>query len=185
MKNVFKKLLVAAVVLGTYTSYANEVAEVKSSYNHVEKGNYISVSDTSGEVIYSGEINYSGNLITLFDFTQLKNGTYNVEVTKDFKIELNTIEVKNNVVSVIDSDKKMIHTPVVRTEDSRILISKLALDAENMEIELYFEGELIHSEIVEGEKILNRVYKLDETLDGDYTTIIKSNDRVFVKNFRI
>ncbi|NRD18446.1 hypothetical protein HNV08_00180 [Winogradskyella eckloniae] len=185
MKAVFKKIAIVALMLGTFTSYANEIAEVKSSYYRVEKGNYISVSDAFGEVIYSAEINNNGNLIKLFDFTQLKNGEYNVEVTKDFEIEVNTILVKNNIVSILDSNKKTIFTPVVRNEESRILVSKLALDAEKMEVEIYFEDELIHTESVEGETILNRVYKLDETLKGNYTTVIRSNDRVFVKNFRI
>ena len=68
MKNLFKNILVLAVMLGTYTSYANEVLEVTTSFKHVKKGNLIAVSDAYGEVIYSGTINYTGNLNTLFDF---------------------------------------------------------------------------------------------------------------------
>ena len=54
-----------------------------------------------------------------------------------------------------------------------------------MTVKLYFEDELIHKETLEGAKILNRVYKLDKTLPGTYTTIITFDDRVFVENFRI
>ncbi|WP_400075962.1 hypothetical protein [Winogradskyella sp. R77965] len=181
---MFKKILVLAVVLGTYTSYANEVSEVTSTYNYVEKGSQIAVTDASGEVIYSGEIKHNGNLTTLFDFSQLKDGKYTVEVTKDFEIEINTIEVKDHTVS-INTDKQTIFKPVVRNRKDQVLISKLALTSNTMKVELYFEGELIHSETVEGSKVLNRVYKLDETLKGDYTAKIKSNDRVFIENFRI
>ena len=59
MKKVFKIILVLAVVLGTSTSYANEVVKAESAFNYVNKGNHISVSDAFGEVIYSGEVNYS------------------------------------------------------------------------------------------------------------------------------
>ena len=185
MKKIFKKILVIAVVFGTYTSYANDVLEVTPTFNHVKKGSQISVTDASGEILYSGEINHNGNLTTLFDFSQLKNGKYTVEVTKGFEIEINTVEVKDHVVSIITANSKIIHKPVVRNENGQVLISKLALDTFNMKVELYFEGELIHSETVEGSKVLNRVYKLDQTLKGHYTAKIKSNDRVFIENFRI
>ena len=54
-----------------------------------------------------------------------------------------------------------------------------------MKVELYYNSELIHSETVKGEAILNRVYKLDSKLKGDYTAVVKSDNRVFVENFRI
>ncbi|WP_299098004.1 hypothetical protein [uncultured Winogradskyella sp.] len=185
MRKVFKKLLVLAVVLGTCTSYANEVVEVNTTINYVKKGNHISVSDAFGEIIYSGEINYSGNLITLYDFTQLKNGKYDVEVTNGYKIEISTIEVNDTIVSILETNKMVIYKPVVRNESSKLIISKLALNGEDMEIEIYYKGNLIHTETLAGSTILNRVFKLDETLKGNYTTIIKTNDRVFVKNFKI
>ena len=185
MKTLIKNILVLAVVFGTFTSYANDILEVTSTFNYVEKGSQISVTDASGEVIYSGEINYNGNLTSLFDFTQLENGKYTVEVTKDFQIEINTIQVKDHSVSLITANKKTIHKPIVRNEDAKIIISKLSLDTDDMKVELYFEGELINSEIVTGSKVLNRVYQLDKTLKGNYTAIIKSNDRVFIENFRI
>ncbi|NRD18445.1 hypothetical protein HNV08_00175 [Winogradskyella eckloniae] len=185
MRTVFKKLLVVALVFGTLTSYANEVVDVNTTMNYVKKGNHISVSDAFGKIIYSGEINYNGNLTSLYDFTQLQNGLYDVEVTNGYKIEISTIEVMNNKVSIVDVNKTVIFKPVVRNDNSQLIISKLALDHEDMEIELFYKGELIHTETVSGETILNRVYKLDATLKGNYTTIIKSNNRVFVKNFRI
>lgn len=184
MKKLFKKILVLAAVFGTYTSYANEVSEVTSTYNYVEKGNQISVTDASGEVIYNGEIKHNGNLTTLFNFSQLENGKYTVEVTNDFEIEINTIEVKNHTVS-INTNKQTIFKPVVRNKNDQVLISKLALNSDTMKVELYFEGELINSETIKGSKVLSRVYKLDKTLKGNYTAVIKSNDRVFIENFRI
>ena len=54
-----------------------------------------------------------------------------------------------------------------------------------MTVELYFEDDLIHAELIEGETILNRVYQLDRSLPGNYTAIIKANDRVYVEHFRI
>jgi len=54
-----------------------------------------------------------------------------------------------------------------------------------MEVELYYGNELIYSETVEGSKVLNRLYKLNKTIKGDYSAIVKSDGRVYIKNFRI
>ena len=185
MKKLVKSILVLAVMLGTFTSYANETLEVKPTFINVNKGNYISVTDASGEVIYSGRINYSGNLTKLFDFTQLKDGIYTIEINKDFEIEISSIEVENHNVRFIKTGREKIFKPVFRTENSTVIVSKLALAYTEMEVELYFEDELIHSETVIGSEILNRIYKLDDTIPGDYTAVIRFNDRVFIENFRI
>lgn len=185
MKTLFKKILVLAVMFGTYTSYANDTLEVATTFNYVKKGNHISVSDASGEIIYSGKVNYNGNLTTLFDFTQLKDGNYTIEINKDFEIEIHSINVKKHQVTFIESANEKIFKPVFRAEADKVLISKLAVDSTEMKIDLYYENQLIYSETVIGNEILNRVYKLDRTLHGSYTAVINSNDRVFVENFRI
>lgn len=186
MKTLLKKTLVLAVMLGTLTSYATENSEVTPlTSNYVTKGSLISVSDANGEVIYSGKINYNGNLTTLFDFTQLNDGKYTVEINKDFEIEISTIKVNNHVVTYVNSDKKKIHKPVFRSENGKILISKLAVDSTEMSVDLFYNNELIHSENVNGQGVINRIYKLDKTLHGEYTAVVKTNDRVFVENFRI
>jgi hypothetical protein len=185
MKTVLGKILVFAVMLGTYTGYANETLDVESTSNTIKKGTHISISDYKGEVIYSERINHNGEIASFFDFTKLENGIYRVELNKDFEIEINAITVKDGVVRFLQDFKEKIFKPVFRSENSKVLISKIALDSDEMIIELYYENELIHSENIKGSEILNRVYQLDETLHGDYKAIIRSNNRVYIENFRI
>ncbi|MUU78976.1 hypothetical protein [Winogradskyella endarachnes] len=185
MKTLFKNILVLAVMLGTCTSYANAALEVSPTFNNVNEGDLISVKDESGAVIYNGRINYNGNLQHLYDFSQLNDGTYKVEVNKDYEIVVNSVKVKNNIVTFIEAKSEKIFKPVFRTKDSKIIISKIAIDTNEMEVELYYENNLIHTETVTGEDILNRIYQLDNTQRGEYTAVIKSNDRVFVETFRI
>jgi hypothetical protein len=185
MKTILRKILVAVLMLGTYTGYANETLKVESTNNSRTKRNHISVYNDKGQVIYSGRINYKGNPTSLFDFMQLENGIYTIEINKDFVIEIHSIVVKNHIAKLLKDSTEKIFKPVFRLEDSRVLISKLALDTDEMTVELYYQNELIYTDNIKGKEILNRVYKLDETLRGDYTAIIKSNDRAFVENFRI
>lgn len=185
MKNLLKKFLVVAVVLGTYTGYANTTLETESPVTIVRKGNLISVSDAFGEIIYSGEINYNGNLMSLFNFTQLKDGEYTIEIDKDFEIEVKTITVKKGVVSSLTESNTKIFKPVFRTKDSKLIISKLGFKANEMTVKLYYGNTLIHTEKVKGEGILDRVYQLDKAVKGEYSAVITTNNRVFVENFSI
>lgn len=186
MKTLIKNILVAVVLLGTSNSYANEVLNSVPTFNKVNKGDQISVTDAFGEVIYSGLVNYNGNLTNLFDFSQLKDGTYTIEINKDFEIEITSVMVKNHIVTYVSDADQKIYKPVFRTEDSTVIISKIALDSSDMKVEFYYDNELIYSEMVNDRSdILNRVYKLDENLPGEYTAVIESNGRVYIENFRI
>ncbi|MAG85946.1 MAG: hypothetical protein CMB97_00820 [Flavobacteriaceae bacterium] len=185
MKTLIKSILVVAVMLGTCASYASETLRDLPTFKFVSEGHNLSVTDDSGEVIFSGRIKHNGNLVRLFDFSQLNNGTYTVEISKDFEIEIVDLQVNNKEVKILNDTQTKIYKPVVRAEEGVVIVSKIGLDTNNMDVELYFEDELIHSENVEGKDVLNRVYKLDKTVKGEYTAVIKSNGRVYTKNFRI
>ncbi len=185
MKTVFTKILVLAITLGSLTSYANAKTDIILSSKLVSKGDHISVSDAAGVVLYSGSINYNGNIKNLYDFSQLQDGVYTVEVNKDFEIDINSIKVKANKVTFLETTSKKIFKPVFRLNDSQLIISKLAMDSNEMDVELYFKNDIILSETIKGSDVLNRIYKLDQNLKGEYTAIIRANGRVFVENFKI
>ena len=185
MKRIVRNILAVAVVLGTYTSYASTEANTLPASYIINKNHNIKVTDASGKVVYSGSLNQNSKLTESFDFTQLKDGIYTVEITKAFEIEVNSVQVKNHSVTIIENAKETIFKPVVRTEHAKLLISKLSLNTKEMRVELYFEDELFYSETLEGEKIINRVYQLDRDLEGDYTAVIKADERVYVEHFRI
>ncbi len=186
MKTFIKSILVVAVMFGTYTSYANDTINVLPTTKLVNEGDKVSVIDASGEVIFSGHIKHTGHITKLFDFSQLRDGIYKVEIGKAFEIETLSLEVKNHKVVLVANSQEKIYKPVFRTYDGQLIVSKIALDSNKMNVELYFEDELIHEETVEGsENILNRVYRLDKTNRGNYSAIIRTNDRVYIKNFRI
>lgn len=187
MKTLIKSILVVAVMFGTYTGYANETLRTLPTFKFINEGDSISVTNSEGEVIYQGRVNYNGNLIRLFDFSQLNDGIYTVEISKDFEIQVLNLSVTNNKVTLLTDTQKKIFKPVFRVENNKLIISKIALDKKEMEVELYYGDALIYTEHVDGqnEDILNRVYQLDATNRGDYTAIIRANDRVYIKRFRI
>lgn len=186
MKHLFKNILVLAVMFGTFTSFAIEGLKTSSSSTFkITKGDLISVTDNSGKTIYSGRTNYNGSLKALYDFSKLNDGLYFIEIDKDFEILSKTIEVKNHMVTYIGHTDKTIFKPVIKTEKSKLIISKLALNEENIEIEIYYQNDLIHSENVFANSILNKVYKLDENVKGEYTAIVRVNNRSYIESFKL
>lgn len=185
MKTVIRKIIVLVIVLGGYTSYANELITAESHNNIIKRKYELSISNTKGQIVYSGKVNSVKNITSIFDFKKLKDGIYIIEVNKDFEIEMNSITVKNGIVTFLQDFKEKIFKPVFRPENTKLLISKLALGSGEMIVELYYENTLIHKERVQGKDILNRVYQLDETLRGTYKAIVRSDDRMYIENFRI
>lgn len=185
MKRLIRNIMVVAVMLGTSTGYANETLKETSTFKYINEGHKLTVINAYGDIVYSGRIKQSGSLDRLFDFSQLKDGNYTVEISKDFEIEVIDLEVKDNNVKLFTETEEKVFKTVFRTENSMLIVSKIALDTKEMDVELYFEDELIHKETVKGDDILNRVYRLDRTLNGNYTAVIRCNGRVYTKDFRI
>ncbi|MHB0756539.1 hypothetical protein [Polaribacter sp. M15] len=194
MKTLKKRLvLVAIVMLGAFTNYANskdgnynlDVKKVKVVFTGAKKGEQLTIKDDNGTVLYSEDIKKEGKLSKVFDFSKLNDGNYTLELEKDFQIIVRPLKINGNKVTLDDSAKKVIFKPVVRSIDNKLLISKITFDEKPLDVALYFNNEIIYSETLEGNTILNRVYKLDEEIKGEYKVVIYNNGRSFTNRFEI
>lgn len=192
--NIIKKtILVAGLMLGTFSYYANNskseilanANNVKVIFNEVKKGQKLTVKDINGVVLYAEDVTKNGKLIKTFDFSLLNNGDYSLELEKDFQIEVKSIKIENHKVVISDDNKQVILKPVIRTENNLLMVTKVAFDKKPIQVELYYNSEIILSETIEGDSILNRVYKLDQKEKGDYKVIVKNNGRSYSNQFKI
>ena len=194
MKTFKKRVLVVVFMLGTLFNYANndkdfntkvDAKKVKIVFNNVKKGHLLIIKDKNGVQLHSELISKYGKLIKTFDFSSLNNGKYTVELNKDFEIVTNTIEVINNKVIFNKDSEKTIFKPVIRTKENLLLISKIAFDKEPMKIVVFFNNNEIYKETAESASVLNRVYKFDKEIKGDYKVIVYNNNKSYVKSFKI
>jgi hypothetical protein len=195
MKTNKKVILVVVFMLGTLFNYAannegdfNKVVnanKVRVAFNNVKKGQLLTVKDNKGLELHSEIVSGSGLLTKVFDLSSLQDGTYTIELNKDFQIIVQTLEVKNNKVIFNKDSKKTIFKPVIRNEDNILLISKSTLDKEAVKVALFFENEMIFSETVNSDADLKRVYKLDDKKEGSYNAVIYKNNRSYTHNFKI
>ena len=193
MKTIIKKYLIVAFIFGTYISYAIEnskisntvpVKSVKIEFKSVKKGHTLTLKDESATTIYKEEIQNSGDYSKLFNFKNIENGSYTIELEKDFEIIIKKMKVDNGAVSYIKETDK-IFKPSIRLKSDLLLISKVSFVKKPLNITLYYKDVMIHSEKVDGENLVNRVYKLSNTEKGAYKVVIASDNRNYVKHFRI
>ena len=193
MKTIKKIVLVVVFMLGTLTNYANslenystelDAKKVRIIFKNVKKGHLLTVKNQAGNVLHSEKIERKGILKKVFDFSYLSNGKYIVELNKDFEIIIKSFEVKEGLVFYNKNAEKVIFKPVIKNDKNYLLISKLNLDNEPVEVTLYYENTVIYTEILKGSEILERVYKFDERVAGNYKAVITNNNRTYIKDFK-
>jgi hypothetical protein len=186
LKKVTKCLILVAVMFGTFIGNANVKTGPStnaSSYAN-ESRVFVSIIDEMGKTIFSGEVKHANQFYQNFNFSILKDGIYTVEVNYDLKVEITTVEVKNDHVSVMQNERIVFFKPSIKIEKNKVIVSKLASEDEEMKVEIFYKEDKILKDVLEGKRVLARAYILDETLKGDYAVQIKTNGRVYDQNFK-
>ena len=133
---VFKKVIFIVIfMLATLANYANKNNFYNAKNNNnitfvfkgTKKGHQLKVKDQNGEVLYSEEIKRKGNITKSFNFNNLKDGSYTLELEKDFEIIVKSIKIERNKV-VIEKAENIIFKPVIRHESDKLMISKITFD---------------------------------------------------------
>ncbi len=183
-------LAMSATVMGFSNNLNNPIInkEAKKSaitFINVKKGNVLTIKDIYGTKLYKEMIDHSGIYTKGFDLSALPNGDYFFEMNKDLEINTIPFTVFSNDVIFKEENESKIFKPVTRVENDLVFVSKLALDNESLNIRIFYktenEGfELVHSEVIEENKTINRIFKLSEK--GNYKIVYHSQGREFTEN---
>lgn len=193
MKTLKKRLVVVVLMLVTLVNYSNDkkvnvelnAKKTRVVFKGTKKGQQLTIKDNNGVILHLESVNKEGTLIKLFDFSKLNDGDYTLELEKDFEIIVKTLKVKNNKVIFDKKAEKVIFKPVVRSINNRILVSKIAFDKKPLKVAIYYNNDEIYSEVLKSDTIINRIYKLDEKVKGDYSVVITNNGRNYLSEFKI
>jgi len=154
-------------------------------FSNVKKGHEFTVKTAGGKIVHQETIERNGTYKKQFDLTGLENGLYFIELNKDFEIVVKPFKIVESKVSFLTDLEKSIFKPVVRTKDSKLMISQLALNVKPLNVELYYEGALIYQEKLAAKPIIEQVYKLAKNQKGEYTLRMTSGERLFVERFTL
>lgn len=192
MKTIKRIVLGVALMLGTFTNYANnteldnllDTKKVRVVFKGAKKGHQLKIKDNNGINLHFENVSRTGNLIKFFDFSNLKDGNYTLELEKEFEIIIKSFYIRGTKVVFDGEIKEKIFKPVIRTKKNRLMITKINFYKKPLKVEIYYKNEMIYSDSIKGEKLINRVYKLDELKAGNYKVIIQNDGRSFSKNFK-
>ncbi|WP_152572113.1 hypothetical protein [Jejuia pallidilutea] len=197
MKSVFsipKKAIVAAAITATVSGYANnnnsksiKDDKITAITLNVKQGNLLTIKDANGIILYKEIMEQKGVYSKGFDLTALPNGNYVIELEKDVEIKVMPFTVSSTKVSFNKESESVFFKPVTRVKEDLVYVTKLALNNEDLDIEIYKEAdhysfdyfninyELVYKEKVKNTKSLERIYKLSKK--GNYKIVYYSQGR--------
>lgn len=197
MNNVLstpKKVILMVAMAVTVIGYANSETRntIKDAKRtaitlNVKQGNSLYIKDANGTILYKEVIEQEGVYSKGFDLSALPNGNYVVELEKDVEIKLIPFEVLEAQVIFNKEEESTFFKPITRVKDNLIYVSKLALDNENLNVEVYKKSEsyasesyeLVFEETMVDTKNLERIYKLSN--EGDYKIVYFTKGRTFTE----
>ncbi|MDO6759834.1 hypothetical protein Q4566_06435 [Tamlana sp. 2_MG-2023] len=201
MNNIFtntRKGFLMVTLFATMLSFANEndfyninveASKTTLTLNYAKEGSALSIKDLNGSVLYSETIKATGRYKREFDLSFLPNGDYKFEVDKDLQIKEIPFTLNSGVVTFNKNEEKLIYKPFIRVSGDLVYISKLALDGEDLKVDIYFtknnnrsHSELVISENIKGDATIEKVYRLEDLNQGKYQVILHAADRRFEKN---
>lgn len=186
-----KKYILVAFLFTSIVNFANttttfdNIKRVKLEFSSVKKGHFLHIKNEDGNVIYTEEIENTGTFSKIFDLSVLENGMFTAELTKDFEIKIKPFKVENGVVTFEVENQKTIFKPIIRVKEDKILVSKYNFEANKISVSIYFENTLIHSEFLECENTLNRIFGVSKEKKGNYTVVVNADNRMYVEKFRL
>jgi hypothetical protein len=195
MKNLIKRSIVMAVLFTTMLSSANEISSLRNLNDekttmltllNVKEGNQLFIKDVFGLILYKESIKESGEFVKGFDLTSLPDGKYFFELDKDLEIAIIPFEVKMNTVEFNKELETTIYKPYITKKENRVLVSKLSLDKQPLEVKIYYDYnlgsyDLIHSETIEKSMNIQRAYKLSKNEKGNYKVVLKTEGHTFIE----
>lgn len=188
-----KKMLVLVILFTMATGYAtgndvhapNKVTTIVK-FSNVKKGHEYTIKNSQGVIIFSDMIEKEGTFAKKFDFTDMEDGFYTFEISKDFEIIITPFEILSHRVKFLDDQMTKKFKPVVRLKNDVLIISQLNLvDDASMKVQLYYEGEVIHNETLKGGQVLESILKLSKNEKGAYNLIITSGGQNFFQTFEL
>ncbi|MBT8260886.1 MAG: hypothetical protein KJN82_06200 [Bacteroidia bacterium] len=187
MKNLKVKLLAGILLLGPLSIHATTITNESVTvlkYEDVKEGYRVVIKDNFGVVLYKETIQNEGNYVKGFDLTTLPEGDYSFELEKDFEIKVKPFKVTNNKVEFLKNENYSIFKPVITKKKGYVYISQLAFE-NDVKIEILNNDSVIHSELVENQMELRKIFDFTEAPINDYTVIVKTKDRSFINNIKL
>ena len=135
-----------------------------------------------GVVIYKEDIASADSYRRSLNLMELPDGTYELKIEDDYKIETITLIKNNGKVAAANQVKTIAFKPQIVLKDTQLNVSLLALNNEKLTISIIDENQNIISEKkLSGSMNLGQSYDLSQLNAGNYTIQLYTNGKVYDK----
>jgi len=113
---------------------------------------------------------------------ELPDGTYELKIEDDYKIETITLIKNNNKVAAANQVKTIAFKPQIVLRDTQLNVSLLALNNEKLTISIVDnENNTLSEKKLSGSVNLGQFYDLSQLNPGHYTVQLYKNSKVYNK----
>tara|TARA_B110000027_G_scaffold134009_1_gene164395 strand:- start:17 stop:676 length:660 start_codon:yes stop_codon:yes gene_type:complete len=198
LKNVFimKKLNIQISILCLLLSLNFVKADHRIDLRIISSNSYVFIIQLSdikydtqclllnqqGVVIYKEDIASADSYRRSLNLMELPDGTYELKIEDDYKIETITLIKNNGKVAAANQVKTIAFKPQIVLKDTQLNVSLLALNNEKLTISIIDENQNIISEKkLSGSMNLGQSYDLSQLNSGNYTIQLYTNGQVYDK----
>ncbi|MFB9051896.1 hypothetical protein ACFFVB_02280 [Formosa undariae] len=201
MKNILALTICLLALTSSFASTYNTISfsekddkvkvEIILTLNDVKAGQKLSIKDQAGVLLFNTVLVKSGAFNNKFDITELPNGTYHFEHEKETYTTHIPFNVHSGEATFDKKNEKKVYKPFVSLRNNHIYFSKLELNKENVEFNIYYskanteEYTLLHTENISDTIKIERAYRLSGKEDGSYKVIINADGQSYVEHFKI
>lgn len=197
MKKMIRTGALVAALFSTTIQYATEVVSTQPLKENVtavqaQVGDRILVKNANGRVILEASAGQLQDVESVFDLSNLKDGTYYYEIESATQITVVPVALNQGNAQFDYASGKAIYKPMVQTRENLLYVSQLSFDQAPLDIELYYDANndgtnsysLVHKDQVTDAQQLAKVFALDQKETGNYKVVLVSDGRRFVQDFR-
>lgn len=138
----------------------------------------INISNSFGETVYyhetkEGIVNHN----RLFDFSQLEQGNYKVEVKIDGASNEQLMTINKKGIVVGNSSKRT--DPFFNYKDNILSLSYLNHSIEEMSMNIYQKSNLIWETKMDAQFVLHKGFDLSKLKRGEYTVVFSAGNEIY------
>jgi len=178
MKTTIAVLLVVGALFSGNNLYATgknsspsekPVKTKQVSFDHVSPDSKLYIKDSQDRILYSENIESGGTYSRKFDFSSLPANDYFFEVDKEAFISVYPFTVEDSQVTFHENLNTHVLKPRLILENNRVALLRNLDQEQSVKVNIYYQGEdLVHSETINSDSPVGRIYDLSGSTRGDY-----------------
>jgi len=193
MKNLFKNLMMALIVLVAINVKATDGVDLKVGneqsliieMNQIDNGSILILKDTEKEILFKDRFFKRDSFSKVIDFKSLPDGKYDLILDKEFTRSTSVITKKNDLVSIDHNAYSIISKPFFKLNENKVSIYFSNPGADYLEVEVYDKSGQSVGNIKSKDLVVKKIFDFSHVRPGEYTFKVKAKSHEFIKTFII